>query len=347
MAPPKKWNGQGDPPSHEAAIEWMVAQGYPRADVANVPRLGAGFTGNRAAHYKNLLKSYKTRTAPGYDAKVKAEKAKQEAANKAREEKRKRGDYVDSDEDGKVSDAEKSVQDDSAAAEAEAGPPSIGAGGNDRLLLPWEVGDDALVPTIYSKDTGERVAARYYTRHAMEPLKWDPPRIAELQDALNAIGLYGSKKAERGTWGKSSIEALTILLEQANVNGRKWRDQLKEWTIRPPVELLESLKGEGAVIRQSNPTSIRAVARATSKELLGRVDRGFVESSVAPVQAAEVAAGGAYSAATAGGGGIVTEPAAAGDILEERLRREKPIEVDGHAFVNQYQNFLKLLGPVV
>ena len=60
--PSKAWDGRGNPPSHEAAIQWLIANGYPEDRARNLPRLGAGYEKSRGQskgdHWRNVLETY-------------------------------------------------------------------------------------------------------------------------------------------------------------------------------------------------------------------------------------------------------------------------------------------------
>jgi hypothetical protein len=236
---------------------------------------------------------------------------------------------------------------DDLAAEAEGGLPAdfLANGGKGLALLPYDASPEALEGwTVKDWNTSKQVPVRYYERDAVqEPNKWSSEKLVQMQAALYQLGLYGPNgRYTVGTWDLADQKAYTKLLMAANISGRTAREQLDEWHIRPP-DLATVLGDQKGSVHLTNPADIRKSARDVSKNLLGKVDRSFVEAAPAAYQGEQLAAG----EATLGGASVVTDEGSMVGSLEERLRREKPIEVDGHSFVNQYQNFIKLLGPVV
>jgi hypothetical protein len=131
------------------------------------------------------------------------------------------------------------------------------------------------------------------------------------------------------------------------MEGRTWADQLAYWKIVPPTALLAKIKGgqNKPTIQVSNPVDIRTTAEKVSQGLTGRVDRGFAEGAVAGYQGQEVAAQqGAIADQQAGGGGTVTQAPSMQGYLEDKLRREQPLEVDGYSFLNAFQTLQQMMG---
>lgn len=267
-------------------------------------------------------------------------------------------DELDTNKDGRISETE--------AAAAEGDDDLLGSLGLPPLdatlsskgspLWPYEVGADTVTglevenraTSRFFPGASKKVGARYYEADTLEPLRWSPEQRAQMQRSLWQIGLYGDKKVRLGSWSSDDQKAFAMLLTQANVDGREWFEQLAEWKRRPPTELLSTLAGEGKAkptLQVSNPIDIRTAAEKVSEGLIGRRDRTFVEGAVPALQAQEIGAQRAEIAeAEAGGGGTITAAPGGEAFLADKLRREKPVEVDGYAFLGGFETFLDMIG---
>lgn len=213
---------------------------------------------------------------------------------------------------------------------------------------------DSLLQTIHKQITGQdlpigRVNARYYAKDALAPLRWSAEQRADLQRLMHGLGLYGDKQIRLGTWTAQDQDVFTAVLEYSNVGGTRWAETLSGWRKAGlPPELADKIKQaqpKRPTIQVTNPMDIRQAAVDVSRELTGEVDRGFAEGSVGGYQGQEIAAQqGVYGDQEAGGGGTVTAAPSMGAYLEDKLRRENPIEVDGYQFLGQFQNFLSMMG---
>ena len=357
--PSKAWDGRGNPPSHEAAVQWLIANGYPEDRARKLPRLGAGYEKSRGQskgdYWRNVLETYQKspQRRTDYQRQLDTERTRGRART------------ADLDRDGTVDEAEAAI----AVGEGnDVMPGSIediiasgpGASATDRgaPLLPGGLGGlaggDFTVENRSHRwgsfETGtERVGPRYHEADILEPMKWSEERRANLQREMLALGLYGDRRVRLGTWTEADQILYGELLTAANVEGRTWYDQLKQWKRVPPVDLLDKVNGGGIqkqTIQITNPVDIRAAGEQVSRSLIGRVDRGFAESAVSGYQAQEIAGQGAVSAdQQAGGGGTVTREPSLEAYLQDRMRREQPLEVDGHSFVKTFESFIDMLGP--
>lgn len=190
------------------------------------------------------------------------------------------------------------------------------------------------------------IGARYFEKNTLDPLRWSAEARADLQRLMHQIGLYGDSKTTLGSWSSIDQKVYAEVLAHANVEGMGWLPLLQKWKREPPEALLDQINGGAgggrAPIQVTNPLDIQQAAKATSQDLIGAVDRGFVESVVPGYQSVEVGAGNAY--ANADDGAAVVAPPSVAAFAEDKLRRDNPIEVDGYQFLNQFQSFMQMLG---
>lgn len=267
-------------------------------------------------------------------------------------------DDLDTNRDGKISDAELAAAEGDGSLTDGFGDPSDFGGGLSTRGAPLWPGDNAALGVdleVENRATSrllpggsERTKARYFDQDTLEPLRWSAEQRAQMQRALWQIGLYGDKKVRLGSWSADDQEAFKKLLTEANVSGREWFEQLAEWKRRPPLELLADMAGERKqkpTIQLTNPVDIRAAAESVSQKLIGRRDRAFVEASPKAIHKQETGAQrAAIGDAEAGGGGTLIAAPGGEAFLEDQLRREKPIEVDGYAFLGGFETFLDMIG---
>ena len=199
--------------------------------------------------------------------------------------------------------------------------------------------------------TGKFVAgARYFEQDTLEPIKWTPERRADLQLLMHQIGLYGDAKTTLGRWDVQDQQTFAELLTQANVSGLTWVEQLAEWRRHPPLALLDKIKagGGGSAGPQSvtvtSPTDILKTGQDVSQSVLGRVDAGIVNATVSPYQSLERGAGTDAVNAAGTEGSVLTAPPSVSAFVEDKIRREHPIEADGYSFLGQFQSFMQMLG---
>lgn len=203
--------------------------------------------------------------------------------------------------------------------------------------------------SVNRKKHGGRIGARYYEGDTLSPLTWSAESRADLQRVLHGLGLYGDKKIRLGSWTSDDQAVFAEVLAYSNTGGTRWQETLAGWKQAGiPPELQDELKsGQPArpTVQVTNPIDIRNAAQTVSQQLTGAVDRGFVEGAVAPYQGLETAAqSGVYGDQEGGGGGTVTQAPSLGAFAEDKLRREKPLEVDGYQFLGQFEQFLSMLG---
>lgn len=193
-----------------------------------------------------------------------------------------------------------------------------------------------------------KIGARYYEQDTLEPLKWSAEQRADLQRVMYSVGVYGNAKVKLGSWSAKDQAVYAELLSAANVEGLTWHEMLARWKAHPPEDLLEQINSEGPkrpAISVTNALDIQQTAQGVSQSLTGEVDPGFSASTVSPYQGMEAAyQNSAYDMGQAGTGGTVQQAPSVGAYVEDRLRRENPIEVDGYQFLTQFQSLLGMLG---
>lgn len=359
-----KWNGKGRPPSKQAAIEWMRAQGVTRLqhywvenpggskatkdDADNLDALGR--------NARSVVTEYTKDDANTSRAQTKATSKDAVAAVKNK---------ADKNADGTISADEKQVY------TAQGGNPSDleaflaggpgASSGKGAPLLPYAIPTD-LDPTTLKFDNRSRnsdknkrnegrpaqIGARYYEADTLTPLKWSEERRAELQRTLFGMGLYGDKQIRLGSWSKDDQAIFAELLTSANVNGRTMADELDEWKRVPPAELLAQLKSQAPAkptLHVSNPVDIRAAAAQADQSTMGGGNLPFVQGAPAAYQPTEIAAQQAVTTdQAAGGGGTVTDQASAPEFFADKARREHPVEVGGYSYLkafDQFANFIR------
>lgn len=274
----------------------------------------------------------------------------------------KKASALDTNSDGKISPAEANAGDSILGDLGIAAGPGAVAASRGAPLLPYQVSDPSALDGVTFQDnslvgkaaaaaTGKkqgRVGVRYYEQDTLTPLQWSPELRAQLQRSLYEIGLYGKDKVTLGSWGAADQAAFSELLSQANVDGREWFEQMAFWRAHPPQDLLSKIAGtqpKKPTFQVSNPIDIRTAAESVSQGLTGRVDRGFVDTSVGGYQQAEKAAQEAtYNDQAAGGGGTTTAQPQMQNYLQDRIRREQPLQVDGYSFLNGFDTFLGMVG---
>lgn len=193
-----------------------------------------------------------------------------------------------------------------------------------------------------------KIGARYYEQDTLEPLKWSAEQRADLQRVMYSIGVYGTSKVKLGSWSAKDQAVYAELLSAANVEGLTWHEMLARWKAHPPEDLLEQIAADGPkrpAIEVTNALDIQQAAKSTAQDLTGGgIGAEFIESAVSPYQGMEAAyQNSAYDMGQAGTGGTVQRPPSVDAYVEDRLRREHPIEVDGHQFLTQFQSFLGML----
>lgn len=346
-----KWNGRGDPPNREAAIEWAISRGVPKAEAQKI----AG--GSRRALGTSARRIVTEHSAAAQQRRVQERRQTGQSETAIQ---------LDSDGDGTITEEEAT----SAAFGDDifAGLPVPGeASTRGAPLWPFDTSglSDSEIAAITVEDRDPmaaygrryrtdikgpvRIGARYYAADALAPLRWSAERRADLQRLMHGLGLYGDKKIRLGTWTATDQDVFTAVLEWSNVEGVRWQETLAGWKKvgLPPelAEAIESSQPKKPTIQVTNPIDIRQAAQDVSRELTGTRDDAFAMGAVGGFQAQETAAQSAvFADQEGGGGGTVTQAPSMGAFLEDKLRREQPIEVDGYQFVGQFQNFLSMLG---
>jgi hypothetical protein len=220
-------------------------------------------------------------------------------------------------------------------------------------LLPEGLPDEGFATQNQSFEWGKptlpQTGVRYFDTDLLEPYKWSREDRAEVQRILQKIGLYGDDTVNLGSWGPKDIAVYAELLMNANIEGRTWRDQLQQWTIQPPQDILDALKPEPVqkpTIQVSNPADIAAGVQDTAAGLLGTgIPTADAEAIAPQYQQLEAQSQRAvYRDQDQGGGGTVQAPPSVATFAENKIREQRPLEVDTYSFMNQFNEFLKMLG---
>lgn len=341
-----KWNGKGAPPSKAAAEEYMKAHHVASSEIKDaLAAYDAEFKYDRHPSTAKALANLgdQSRNAVTRQRTSSENKAKDAAEPKTRKPATASRSAASAPKGKTKTDAN--------------GLPSLedftGTSSHGQPLLPYTAGADVLAGVkVRDAHTGKMRAPRYHELGTLLPVTegWSPEKTAALQQQMLTIGLYGTNKTRLGTWGSADQEAMAALLTEANVTGRTRTEQLHEWMIHPPTpeELGIALGKEKkpATLRLTNPADVRASAETVSQQLLGHIDTGIVNSAASGYNAlessAQTAANDVANSDTGGSSYDAPTPAA---YLEDKIRREKPLEVGAHQFLSTWNNFLSLLGP--
>jgi hypothetical protein len=372
-----KWDGKGKPSTKDAAVAWAVANGATEKEAKRLIREGASMAADarRVVEIATQGVGGPTpiggQTIPGSELRGFGGKESRRPGrvNAPREPTATTATEVqDIDQSGSVDARDVALT--AALAEAGIALPDLkgfAQGGGERGEALWPFPTQGMTPeeiaaiTVQNKsrrkgavngvvpDAQGRVGARYLASSTIVPLKWSQERRADLQRVMHGLGLYGDEKVTLGSWDEKDTDAFATILQYSNVEGLSYIETLAGWRQTGiPAELQAKIKSgapKRPTIQVTSPLDIRKAAQETSRELIGRVDTGFAEGVVKPYQAAEAGAQGAvYGNQEAGGGGTVTQEASLGAFAEDKLRREKPLEVDGYQFLNQFQGFLSMIG---
>lgn len=198
---------------------------------------------------------------------------------------------------------------------------------------------------------GVRTSARYFEQDTLEPLKWSAEQRADLQRVLSNIGLYGKNaKVRLGSWTAKDQAVYAEVLASANEEGLTWLELLNKWKRNPPQDILDEINGGSGtrerpplVIQHANPVDVQETAREVSRDLIGRVDRGFVNRTPGGYNQLETQAQtAAYNAAEEGG--TVTDAPSVGAFASDQLRRARPAEVDSYSTLGAFNEVLRQLG---
>lgn len=337
------WDGKGNAPSKEAARQWAISQGVDpnhmsHAWVDNQDQRSAAEWSQAA---RDLVANPDTRKNAGASAPTQTPQSAPQPASAPT--------AAASSNPGSTTNADGTPK---TAAQLLAEGPS-GSTSPGYVLLPYTGLSGSVIANQSTKSVvpGATNPDMYTEQNLLDPLGWSPEKIADLQQRMMNVGLYGKQSTVKGKWNNQDLEAYRLLLTGANVAGKTSDQQLTEWSIRPPTSLdIKGLGGPGsaskAVVQLTNPTDVRASAEAVSQSLIGHVDPGFVNAAPAAFNAQEQAAGDAQVADVAAGqGGTVTQAPSQQAFLQDKLQREQPLAVDANSFVNTFDNFRKMLGP--
>lgn len=357
----EKWNGEGRPPSREVAAAWAIQKGgLNRSWVESYITNGSGSLTSVGDRIRKV-RGVKERTAERKgEAAAAGDKPEDAAAADANQDGKITVDELDTNSDDEITEDEllASFGDPGAVEEDTRGEPlwPYAGGGTEGLTVKDQ---SKAVPTSQERNDprednprntnfGGQIGARYYEKDALQPLRWSPERVAELQRTMQEIGLYGDKKVRLGSWGAADQDALAAVMADSNTKGLTWQETLVRWKREPPVDLIESIKGEQPsqpTIRVTNPLDIRQASEAVSQSLTGAVDRQFAQGMVGGYQGAEIGAQQAViTDQDMGGGGVEADAPSVQAYAENQLRLQKPLEVDGYQFMSQFETFLDMLG---
>lgn len=369
------WDGQGAPPSLDAAVAWFATQtGLNKTQARKYLTTGSGTEfdakgGNKvggAAWWGENTRQMVPRLQKDLaNPLIRAQLVKRGVVgseNQARQLASRMG----------AQQAQAPVSDEQAAAVRDATGIDPNAGGLDALiaggpdagadavedpfLLPYEVAepDTFTLPnqsrtgwgrgrdfTVNPMSVPERTAPRYRASALEEPTNWSKEKIAALQREMIAAGAYPKgTQVKLGYWYAEDIEAWGALLTAANVEGRTWRDQIKEWKIRPPTDTQE----KQPTFRPSNPLDIKEAASGVSQRLTGGGNAAWTQAAVGAWQARERQQFDAEVAADAIGGGTVEQLPDINAYLADKMRREMPVEVAGQGFMEGFNVLRSMVG---
>lgn len=183
---------------------------------------------------------------------------------------------------------------------------------------------------------------RYAEGDELRPANWTPDQIADLQRKMAEAGLLKSK-FRLGYWDGASQQAYSALLAYANQGGRSATDTLNVLRTRP--EQGDDTDRPPLVVKTTSPDDLRGVFRDVSRKLLGRqLGDGEIESYIQAYNSIETQRQQqAYNMEPTGG--TVQGIPAASAYVEERLRKERPIDVKSEEIGSRADEFFSLLGP--
>lgn len=342
MAPIKKWDGKGSPPTIAAAKAWLRAQGVDSATLDRIStRMSLGDAGRLARGLAKKEGAKKPAAAtPKPRATTQPKTPTQPAIDPAT------GQAI-----GTIGVGPDGEFQYTPSAESTRGAP----------LLPFSTspGEEVLIPNADYQPSGmlgrlypaPKAPPRYYEADLNRPLNWSKEKKADLQRDLMRLGLYGDAKTELGFWSAADQAAYRYLLTYANGTGRTATDTLTMWLrhgvppiIKDQIDVAAGGAKQKPAITLTAPADIRAAAGAIAQQVTGGGDVGFLDEAVGAYQAHESATQGAANAvAEAGGGGSVTNTTSAGNFLADKLRREQPLEVNGQSFHRVFDQFLGTL----
>lgn len=171
-----------------------------------------------------------------------------------------------------------------------------------------------------------------------------PPRgmrstesIAQLQEYLAQTGLLGPEtKFHVGLWDDPTRSAYRNLLEHANTRGLTWQQALVELAATP-AQSMNELVGRGRqplVKRLTNPADLRTAIKRTLTQVAGEAPDDMVERMIAAYQGQEGAAQ-ERNYALQEFGGTMTDPPSVEGFVEDRARREMPVQTEAVDMVEQ------------
>ena len=187
-----------------------------------------------------------------------------------------------------------------------------------------------------------QIPPRYFDGDELGPAGLSPTDIARIQADLVAAGLLKGKY-RKGFWDANSQKAYAQALGYANQSGRSVKAALAELKTHPEAAG-EDEERPPLVIKTTSPDDLRGVFRDTSRKLLGRqlapqeLDQFIAAYNQVETQKQQEA----YNLDPTGG--KMADIPTASSYVEERVRREKPGEFMAHEEVQQYEQFLQLLG---
>lgn len=181
-------------------------------------------------------------------------------------------------------------------------------------------------------------APRYFEGDEFKPAQLGPASIAELQRQMVEAGLL-TDSFRLGVWDSATVAAYRDLLSYANASGLTDRQALLRYRAGEQVGEPERAP---LVIQQSNPEELRRVFRQAVIETLGvGWDRGRIDQAVQAYMAEEARVQReAYDLELTGG--TITNIPSPETFIEERARREEPVEAQVHDTLDFVQQFMSL-----
>lgn len=189
-----------------------------------------------------------------------------------------------------------------------------------------------------------RRGPQYFEGDELRPSNWTPDQVADIQKKMAEAGLLKGK-FRLGYWDGASQKAYSALLAYSNQSGRTASTTLDILRTRPE-------EGDGAgrpplVTKTTSPDDLRNTFRDVSRKLLGRrLSDDELNSYISAYNRVELQRQREEYAISdpEGQGGNVTAIPNANAYMEERLRKEKPVDVGAHAAAERADEFYSLLG---
>lgn len=186
---------------------------------------------------------------------------------------------------------------------------------------------------------------RYFEGAELRPANWTPDQIADLQKKMAEAGLLKGK-FRLGYWDGASQKAYTALLSYANQSGRTATASLDELRTHPE----QGDDGEGRpplATKTTSPDDLRNTFRDVTRKLTGfqLPDEELAKyiSAYNQVELERQRQEYAITDPEGQGGNVVTIPDPSA-YIEERMRKERPVDVGSHEIASRANEFYDLLG---